>query len=192
MIEKRYALSGHHRTVLLGTAVAIPMMAFGQATPALAAPPPFVNVCTGLGVTLPILQPLAGSVVDPLIDALTNNINTNFQQTLSGRTIGIGVLDPATNTIVAVPANQCNISANSVAVDNANGVAIGGGQITGLGGTGNALPIAGDPSAIAIGNGATTAAVSTFDRTVISSDIGRLFQNSTLRSRRSSYSADRQ
>ena len=124
----------------------------------MAAPPQFVSVCTGLGVTLPILQPLAGNVVDPLISALTNNINTNFQQTLSGRTIGVGVLDPATNTIATVPANQCNISANSFAVDNANGVAIGGGQITGLGGTGNALPTAGSPGAIALGNGATTAA----------------------------------
>ena len=139
-----------------------------DAEKAAAAPPAFANVCTGLGVSLPVLSNVAhdasgtlSGLLSPVLPALNgaiDNVNTDLTQVLSGRQIGIGVLDPSTNTFVSVPSTQCNLAVNGFAVDNSLGITIGGGQITGLGGTGNAAASAGDPTSIAFGNGSNTAA----------------------------------
>lgn len=69
----------------------------------------------------------------------------------TGLQIGIAALDPSGNVISLAPGANC-----SVAVTSPNGITLGGGQIGGLGVIGNPGASAGSPSAIAIGNGAST------------------------------------
>lgn len=131
---------------------------------AMAAPAAFTEICTGLGVRLPALASVASSTdatlgaLLPALNGAIAGVNANVVGALSGKQIGVGLLDPSTNTFVSVPSGSCNLAVNGLAVDNANGIQVGGGRITGLGGTGNTPAVAGATSAIAFGNGATTGA----------------------------------
>ncbi|WP_313612650.1 hypothetical protein [Agrobacterium sp.] len=116
---------------------------------------PLVNVCSGLSVDLPILEPVATTVVDPLLSVLAGIIDTDIVGVLSGQTIGVSVLDTDGNV---VSTTDCGLTANNVTVDNNSGVSIGGGQINGLGSTANAAASAAEANSLAIGNGATTTA----------------------------------
>lgn len=118
---------------------------------------PVVNLCSGLGVNLPVLQPVAnvasgilGGVVDPLLNGLVGGINTNLVGALSGQPLSVSVLDGNGN-LVSLPSGNCGFGITSN-----NGITLGGGAIDGLGGVGTARASAGDTSAIAIGNGAAT------------------------------------
>lgn len=114
---------------------------------------PLVDLCSGLRVDLPILQPVASGVVDPLLSLLEGLINTDIVGVLSGQQIGVSLLDGNGNVISTT---DCGVSANNVTVNSNSGVSIGGGQISGLGSTLNAAASAADANALAIGNGATT------------------------------------
>jgi autotransporter adhesin len=111
----------------------------------------FAEVCSGLSVTLPVIQPLVGGLLGPIIGL----VNTGIVDVLSGETIGVKILDEDGDILGD---GACKVEADGFAVDNAQGITIGGGQINGLGGTGNALASAGHATAIAFGNGALTAA----------------------------------
>jgi hypothetical protein len=110
----------------------------------------FAEVCTGLSVTLPVIQPIVGGLLGPIVGL----INTGIVDVLSGQTLGVKILDEDGDILAD---GACKVEADGYAVDNAQGITIGGGQINGLGGTGNALASAGHASAIAFGNGALTA-----------------------------------
>ncbi|MDX7950023.1 YadA-like family protein [Lichenihabitans sp. Uapishka_5] len=145
--------------LLLGTTACI---GFGSPMAALAAPASFTDVCTGLGVALPSLTGVVhsadttlGTLLPPL-NTVIDGVNTNVVAPLSGRQVGIGLLDPSTNTFVTTPSSACNLALNGLAVNNVAGITIGGGQITGLGTSGTPAS-AGALSAVALGNGATTA-----------------------------------
>lgn len=116
---------------------------------------PLVNVCSGLSVDLPALEPIATNVVDPLLSLLAGIIDTDIVGVLNGQTIGVSVLDKDGNV---VSTTDCGLSASNVTVDTNAGVSIGGGQITGLGSTANAAASAAEANSLAIGNGATTTA----------------------------------
>src|SRR5690606_31959995 len=104
-------------------------------------------------VDLPILQPTATNVVDPLLSLLAGIIDTDIVGAFSGQTIGVSVLDTNGNV---VSTTNCGLSANNLTVDTNAGVSIGGGQISGLGSTANAAASAAEANSLAIGNGATT------------------------------------
>ncbi len=122
---------------------------------ALAQSKPLVDVCSGLSVDLPVLQPVA-SGLNVLLQPLVNIINVDVVGALSGKNIGVSVLDTNGNAVTA-PGN-CGISTDEVAIDTNAGIAMGGGVLTGLGGSGNAPATAGEANSIALGNGATTGA----------------------------------
>ena len=154
------------RSGVLGTLALVAVLALAGRDQAQAAAPTFANVCTGLGVALPSV-PAVASVTDPLLGALLSpllpdinqavtNVTSTLQSSLSGKQLAIGVLDAATHTFVSTAANNCYVAATGLAVDNNLGLSFGGGQILGLGGTGSAAATAGDLTAIAFGNGATT------------------------------------
>lgn len=128
------------------------------------AAPTFTNICSGLGVSLPVLTGLAHSVdptisaVLPALNGVVDGVDTGVVTPLSGKQIKLGLLDPNTNTYTNFSPTACNLQVNGFAVDNAGGITVGGGQILGLGGTGSTPASAGAASAIAFGNGASTAA----------------------------------
>lgn len=121
--------------------------------------PPVLNVCAGPSVALPILTPVTSvvdtsfiaNIVNPLIGGLVGNINTNLTGALSGQQLSVSVLD-ANGNLISAPSGSC-----SVTLPNPNGITVGGGRLDGLGGLGP-VALAGDVSAIAIGNGSITAA----------------------------------
>ncbi|MGN6095257.1 MAG: hypothetical protein ACTHP8_03380 [Bosea sp. (in: a-proteobacteria)] len=122
-----------------------------------------VDVCTGLSVDLPVLQPVAGvasgllaGLLDPVLNGIVGDINVNLRDTLSGQNIGLSIRDQNGN-LVTLPGN-CNLKADSVTVDSPGGIAIGGGEISGLGSSASPKATASDPDAIAFGNGAATSA----------------------------------
>lgn len=116
---------------------------------------PLVNVCSGLRVDLPVIGSVVTGTVDPVLSLLEDFINVNLAGTLGGQSIGVSVLDADGNVISTT---DCGLSTNNVTIDNNAGVSIGGGQITGLGSTANALASAAEANSLAIGNGATTTA----------------------------------
>ena len=125
-----------------------------------------VDVCTGLSVDLPILQPVAGAasgllsgLLDPVLNGIVGDVNLNLRDTLSGKNIGLSIRDQNGN-LVNLPGN-CKLKADSVTVDSPGGIAIGGGEISGLGSTASPKASAADPNAIAFGNGATTSGPAT-------------------------------
>lgn len=132
----------------LGSVAALPLM-----LPMAAQAQSVVNACSGLAVTLPVLTPVTSGLIDPVTSALLPAINANLTNALSGQQLGVSAIG-ANGTLVSLPnGGNCNF-----AITSANGITVGGGQIDGLGGNGNPLANAGAASAIAIGNGATTAA----------------------------------
>lgn len=124
--------------------------------------PPAINVCAGPSINLPVLQPVTNAAgglltgllapVNTALGGLVGNINTNVTSVLSGAPLSVSLID-ANGNLVSVPSGSCSLSVN-----NARGITVGGGQLDGLGGTGNALAVAGAPTAVAIGNGAVTGA----------------------------------
>lgn len=198
------------RYLLLGSATTVPLMVLAQPASVAAATPAFISVCTGLGVTTPVIpavtqavnnvtsqvipglapvttgvlggvanpvvngvlggvggvvNPLVngvlggvGGVVNPVVNGVVGNGSTVLSNTLNGTPLSVGVINPATNSLLAVPSAACNVAGNSFAVDANTGVSLGGGIIAGLGGMGNVPASAGDVTAVAVGNGALTAA----------------------------------
>ena len=125
--------------------------------------PPLVDICTGLTVSLPVLQPLAGlasgivgGLLEPVLNGLIGDINLNLRDALSGRNLGVSALDGNGNLITAP--GGCALTTSGLTVDAAGGIAVGGGRISGLGPTTSAAATAGHVDAMAIGHGATTGA----------------------------------
>jgi|GEM_PF-1959777 len=125
-----------------------------------------IDVCTGLGVDLPVLQPVAGAasgllggLLDPVLNDIVGDVNLNLRDALSGRNIGLSIRDQDGN-LVSLPGN-CKLKADSVTVEASGGIAIGGGEVSGLGSTASPKASAADPNAIAFGNGATTSGAAT-------------------------------
>lgn len=125
-----------------------------------------IDVCTGLGVALPVLQPvtgaasgLLGGLLDPVLNGIVGDVNLNLRDALSGRNIGLSIRDQNGN-LVTLPGN-CKLKADSVTVEGPGGIAIGGGEVSGLGNTANPKASAADSNAIAFGNGAATSGAAT-------------------------------
>jgi len=125
-----------------------------------------IDVCTGISVNLPVLQPVAGAasglltgLLDPVLNGIVGDVNLNLRDALSGRNIGLNILDQNGNA-VTLPGN-CKLKADSVTVEGPGGIAIGGGEVSGLGSTANPRASAADPNAIAFGNGAATSGAAT-------------------------------
>lgn len=125
-----------------------------------------IDVCTGLSVDLPVLQPVAGAasgllggLLDPVLNGIVGDVNLNLRDALSGRNIGLSIRDQNGN-LVSLPGN-CKLKADSVTVEASGGIAIGGGEVSGLGSTASPKASAADPNAIAFGNGATTSGAAT-------------------------------
>lgn len=121
-----------------------------------------VDVCTGLSVNLPSLQPvptvnsgLLAGLLDPVLNGLIGGVNTNVVAQLNGQTISVRVLDQNGNLVTA---GNCRLTTDGLLVNANRGVEIGGGQITSLGGPGNPGASAASPTAIALGNGAVATA----------------------------------
>jgi autotransporter adhesin len=146
----------------LGVTVAAAIF-LGTSREAKAQVTPLVDICTGLRVSIPVLQPvnaiasgLLAGLLDPVLNTLVGNINTNIQVPLSGQTLSVTAVDGSGNA-VSFPGSNCNVGADSVTVKQNKGITLGGGQIDGLGGVGNPVANAGEINAIALGNGANTA-----------------------------------
>lgn len=142
-----------------------------QPAAAQAAPPPnLVSVCSG--VSLPrsaitdtvapvidgIVGPLEGAV-NPLLGAVGLDIDTTtlLQQAAAGDPITLQVLN--INGNVVGPDDRCDATADSISLDNPQGISIGGNRITGLGSVGEEA-VAGEEDSIAFGNNAATDASS--------------------------------
>ncbi|GAB4362955.1 MAG: hypothetical protein Kow0026_27140 [Oricola sp.] len=120
-----------------------------------------VDVCTGLSVDIPVIQQITNvasglltGLLDPVLNGIIGDINTEVVDVLSGQNIGLTVLDEDGNPVT--PSDDCNLTADSIVVDQDAGIALGGGTVSGLGGTANATASAGEIDSIAIGNGAST------------------------------------
>lgn len=139
------------------------------ATDAQAQSPSLVNVCAGLGVTLPHLTPLptvtsSFSLVTGLtstLNGLVDGVNQGVVAPLSDVTLRVGVLDSNGNLVTVASPGGCNVSASSLTLDSSKGLAIGGGRIAGLGSLAASAPKATEISAIALGNDSITALGST-------------------------------
>jgi autotransporter adhesin len=138
--------------------LALPGVAEAQSAP--------IDVCTGLSVDIPVLQPVAGAasgllggLLDPLLNGIVGDVNLNLRDALSGRNIGLTLRDQSGN-LVTLP-GDCKLKADGLTVEAPGGIAIGGGEVTGLGGTANPRASAEDANAIAFGNGAVTSAAAT-------------------------------
>jgi trimeric autotransporter adhesin len=142
------------RLILPAIALPVTLVASFYSTTAHAQSAPLVNVCSGLSVDLPVLQPLT-SGLGAILSPLSSLIDLNITGALSGQNIGVNVLD--TNG-QAVNSADCGLAADSIDIDDARGISMGGGSLTGLGGAGNAASVAGEVNSVAIGNGATTSA----------------------------------
>ncbi|MND43887.1 Adhesin YadA precursor [compost metagenome] len=143
------------RLVFPAIALPITLVSSLYSTAAHSQSAPLVNVCSGLSVDLPVLQPVTTGILDPLLNPLASLIDLNIAGALSGQNIGLSVLD--TNG-QAVSSADCGLAADSIDIDDARGISMGGGSLSGLGGAGNAASVAGEVNSVAIGNGATTSA----------------------------------
>ena len=116
-----------------------------------------VDVCTGLSVDIPLLNPvtdtssgLLSGLLDPVLNAIIGDVNTNIVDVLSQENIGLTVLDEDNNPVTS--SDNCNLVADDIVIDEDAGIAIGGGTVSSLGGTSNPLANAGEINSIAIGN----------------------------------------
>ena len=135
----------------------IGICAFEYPNAAFAQSAPLVDVCSGLSVKLPVLTPVA-STLDVLLNGVVGAVNSNLVGQLSGKNIGVSVLDTSGN-LVSTP-GDCKLSTSGIVDTTNQGITVGGGAIDGLGGSG-AAALAGSIDAIAVGNGATTATTAT-------------------------------
>jgi len=140
---------------------ALPLFVASVGFPHKAKAQSLVDVCTGLSVDLPDLDTvgtvssgLLAGLLDPVLNLIIGEVNTDIVAPLDGQNIGLTVLDEDGNPVTL--ADDCNLTADSVVVDQDEGIALGGGTISGLGGTANATASAGEIDSIAIGNGAVT------------------------------------
>lgn len=85
-----------------------------------------IDVCTGIGVDLPVLQPVTGAVsgllgglLDPVLNGIVGDVNLNLRDALSGRNIGLSIRDQNGN-LVTLPGN-CKLKADSVTVEGPGG-----------------------------------------------------------------------
>lgn len=145
--------------LLFTTALLLPQAARSQAGG-------LVDVCSGLSVDLPVLQPIAGAtsgllsgLLDPVLNGIVGDVNLNLRDVLSGRNVGLSIRDQNGNLVTAP--GSCKLKADSVTVASPGGIAIGGGEISGLGSTASPKASAADPNAIAFGNGAATSGAAT-------------------------------
>jgi autotransporter adhesin len=167
------------RHALCGSAAITSLLAITLAAPAQGqALQPVVSACSGVQLPQSAVTDILDQAVVPLasgIDGLVGNLlglnvllpglititdfDTNLGNTLdaiaSGAPITLQVLDTDGNLVS--PTAACNLTADGITLDTPAGISIGGNQITGLGADGQAAT-AGDLSAIAFGNGATTGA----------------------------------
>ena len=128
-----------------------------------------VNVCAGLGVTLPHLTTLPAittsfSLVNGLtgtLNGIVDGVNQGIVAPLSDVTLRVGVLDSNGNLVSVASPGGCNVGVSSLTLDNSKGLAIGGGRISGLGSLTAMAPTAVETSAIALGNNSSTALGST-------------------------------
>lgn len=131
--------------------------------------PSLIDVCAGLGVTLPHLQSVSPvttsfSLVNGLtgtLNGLVDGVNQGVVAPLSDVTLRVGVLDANGNLVSVASPGGCNLSASSLTFDTSKGLSLGGGRISGLGSTTGLAASAGDVSAIALGTGSQTAIGST-------------------------------
>lgn len=151
------------RRILLA-ALAIPLTAWVSSAQAQSTG--LVDVCTGLGVTLPVLQPVAGvtsnllaGLLDPVLNGIVGSVNLNLRDALSGKQIGLNIRDQNGNLVTAP--GGCKLKADSITVDKPGGIAVGGGEISGLSSTTRPKASAADADAIAFGNGANTSIAAT-------------------------------
>jgi len=151
--------------VLLSTLACSAALA-GAFQPAPARAQSLVDVCSGLSVDLPVLDPIENvtsglltGLLDPVLNLIIGDINDEIQVPLSGQNLGLTILDTDGNPVAL--GSGCELRTEGVNVDNGQGITLGGGQMDGLGGTGNPTASAGEADAIAIGNGASTAAGAT-------------------------------
>jgi trimeric autotransporter adhesin len=135
----------------------ITLVAMLNSTAAYAQSAPLVDVCSGLSVDLPVLDPVT-SGLDVLLQPLASLVDLNIRGALSGQNIGLTVLD--TNGQV-VNSSDCGLAANQIAIDAPTGISMGGGTLNGLGGATNPTSVAGEVNSIAIGNGANTSVAAT-------------------------------
>ena len=148
----------------VGLALAAGLVLLAGAAPERAKAQSLVDVCTGLSVTLPSLSPVAtvssgllAGLLDPVLNGIVGDINTNIQSVLSGSQIGLSVTDTGGNPL-SFPTDACNLQADGLTLTPDQGITLGGGRIDGLGGTANSAASAGEINSIAIGNGAATTA----------------------------------
>lgn len=136
------------------TMIALPVALYTglHSSTALAQSSPLVNVCSGLSVDLPVLQPVATGLTG-LLAPLAGLVDANLTDAISGKNIGVSVLDTDGH---AVSTSDCGLAADSVAIDDNKGITMGGGELSGLGGANNATANAREANSIAIGNGAST------------------------------------
>ncbi len=114
------------------------------------------------GITAPIENTVNGILGLPLIGAILPPLNTNvtglLNQAASGAPITLQVLDTSGN--IVGPGDQCQMTSDSISLDTAAGISIGGNRITGLGADGTPS-FAADINAIAFGNNARAEAGAT-------------------------------
>lgn len=124
-----------------------------------------VSACSGVSLPPSVVTNIVGQAVLPLTTSLNGvlslllgplNLNTNLTTTLasiaSGAPIDLNVLDTSGNVVAA--GAPCQTTSDSYTLDTAQGISIGGNQITGLGS--GTVAAAGELNSIAFGNGATT------------------------------------
>ncbi len=120
-----------------------------------------VSPCTGISLPAssvfnflnPVLGPTIGAV-DTLTGGLLGLGNT-YTGLANGAPLGLNVLDTQGN--ILSPNDGCRLTSDGYSLNDARGVAIGANSITGLGTRGAATPVAFETSAIALGDGASTA-----------------------------------
>jgi autotransporter adhesin len=146
---------------LLAASVSVLVAGVAASGPARAQSNSVVDICTGLSVNLPVLQPIAGvtsgllaGLLDPVLNGVVGDVNLKLRDAISGRNIGLTAIDQNGNLVTAP--GQCGVKADRVQVDSTGGIAIGGGQISGLGSTASPTAAAADQNAIALGHGAST------------------------------------
>lgn len=127
-----------------------------------------VNVCAGLGVTLPQLtglNPITSSFsilgLNSALSGIVGGVNQGVVAPLSNVTLRVGVLDANGNLVSVASPGGCNVSASSLTLDTSKGLSLGGGRITGLGSLAGSASSAAEVSAIALGDASTTAVGST-------------------------------
>lgn len=172
------SFSNYRRFFILQLASCTALGCVALASPA-AAQQSVVSACAGVSlprsVVTDILGPVITGVVQPMesvvnpvlgvvgavlpgVEPLSINASGLLSDAASGAPITLSVLN--SNGMIAGPSDECIATSDGVTLDNEAGIAIGGNRISGLGQNGQQAS-ASDIDAIALGNGASTAAGAT-------------------------------